>query len=138
MRKSQVEKKIWDIGHSTLSWSSFLNLLKEHEIECLVDIRRFPASRKFPHFCQKEIKGNLEKAGLEYVWMGETLGGFRRGGYEAWMKTMEFLRGLEKLEALARIKRVAVMCAERYFGRCHRRFLLQALQKRGWEIQHII
>jgi len=138
LRQGLVEKKIWDIGHSTRSWNLFLNLLKEHEIECLVDIRRFPASRKFPHFGQKEIKENLEKAGLEYVWLGETLGGFRREGYEAWMKTPEFLLGLEKLEALARIKRVAVMCAERYFDRCHRRFLLQALQNRGWEIQHII
>lgn len=132
-----MTKKIWDIGHSTLTWDSFLNQLKKNEIECLVDIRRFPTSRKSPHFSQKEMKGNLEKNGIEYVWLGEKLGGFRQGGYQAWMKTADFKQGLDELENMAQKKRVAVMCAERYFGRCHRRFLLEVLVARGWEINHL-
>lgn len=102
-----------------------------------MDIRRFPTSRKSPHFSQKEMKGNLEKNGIEYVWLGEKLGGFRQGGYQAWMKTADFKQGLDELENMAQKKRVAVMCAERYFGRCHRRFLLEVLVARGWEINHL-
>lgn len=130
-------KKIWEIGHSTLSWDYFLNQLKKNEIECLVDIRRFPASRQSPHFGQKELKENLEKNGIEYVWLGEKLGGWRPGGYQAWMKTADFSQGLNELENISQKKRVAVMCAERYFGRCHRRFLLEVLADRSWVIEHI-
>ncbi len=103
-----------------------------------MDIRRFPSSRKFPHFNQKEMKENLGKNGIEYIWLGEKLGGFRQGGYPAWMKTLEFNQGLKEIEDISQKKKVAIMCAERYFGRCHRRFLLEALASRGWQIEHII
>ncbi|MCX7973434.1 MAG: DUF488 domain-containing protein [Candidatus Aminicenantes bacterium] len=132
------QKKIWEVGHSTLSWTAFLDLLKINEIECLIDIRRFPYSRLSPHFCQENLRSNLEKSGIEYIWMGENLGGFRQGGYESWMKTPAFNHGLKELEIKAQKKRTAIMCAEKYFGRCHRRFLIQVLAERGWKIHHLV
>lgn len=132
-----MNKKIWDIGHSNLDWADFLRKLQENKIECLIDIRRFPVSRLSPHFCRPWLQQHLENLGIEYLWMGESLGGFRQGGYQAWMMTVQFKEGFEKLEAIAREKRVAIMCAEKYFGRCHRRWLLQALAEKGWEINHL-
>lgn len=132
-----MDKKIWDIGHSNLAWADFLHKLQENKIECLIDIRRFPVSRLSPHFCRECLQANLEKSGIEYLWLGESLGGFRKQGYKAWMTTAQFREGLEKLEAIAREKRVAIMCAEKYFGRCHRRWLLQALAEKGWQIDHL-
>lgn len=131
-------KEIWDVGHSTLSFSAFGELLQKHRIECLADVRRFPTSRKSPHFCQEELRTKLSLLGIDYCWFGPSLGGYRRGGYESWMGSPEFEQGLEALEKLATQKRVAVMCAEKYFGRCHRRFILDLLANRGWKVNHII
>ncbi len=135
--KLPAAQEIWDIGHSTLSLSSFLALLHQNNIELLVDVRRFPTSQKSPHFRQQDLAEALRKEGINYVWMGETLGGFRPGGYESWMKTKEFSQGLEELKKLAQEKRVAVMCAEKYFGRCHRRYLLKLLAEQNWSVHHL-
>jgi len=131
-------QEIWDVGHSTLTADSFWQLLKKNKIDCLVDIRRFPTSKKSPHFCQDQLKMTAISQGIEYVWLGSSLGGFRKEGYEAWMKTPEFSQGLRELESLAQQRRVALMCAEKYFGRCHRRFVLKLLSARGWTVHHIL
>src|SRR5437870_3047811 len=68
---------IFTIGHSTHSLDRFLALLAQHGIEMLVDVRRFPGSRKFPHFNQAPLAAALQEAGIEYHWL-EDLGG-RRG-----------------------------------------------------------
>jgi len=75
------------------------------------------------------------------VWLGEELGGYREGGYLSYMRTEEFLRGLEKLMRIIELVRrgyVAIMCMERFWFRCHRRFIANALAERGYEVIHII
>lgn len=118
-------------------------LLKSRGITCVVDVRRFPASRRHPHFAAAALRSWLEAAGIAYVEMGDTLGGFRTGGYEAWMNSPEFGAGLQRLEELAReaLRQgglVAFMCSERLPWRCHRRFIGRALAERGWQVVHII
>jgi uncharacterized protein (DUF488 family) len=129
--------RIWDIGHSNRNLDEFLNLLKKNNIELLIDIRRFPSSQKFPHFNKDNLKIKLEKFKIRYLWLGEQLGGFRKGGYEKWLESNEFKEGLNTLKENARKVRTAIMCAEGYFMRCHRRYIIFLLEKEGWEIIHI-
>lgn len=129
---------IWDVGHSNQTQENFLNQLKTFRIECVIDIRRFPSSKKFPHFERHHLQKSLESTQIEYVWLGEKLGGFRKGGYEEWMKTEVFAEGLRELEKRAAVKKTAFMCAELYSHRCHRRFIIELLEKRGWKVIHII
>lgn len=128
---------IFDIGHSTRSKESFLAILKKNSIELIADVRRFPRSRKFPHFNMDAMKEYLSNEGVEYIWMGEKLGGFRKGGYEEWTKTETFLQGIEELEKLASKKRTAILCAEGFYLRCHRRFILEKMAKSGWQVKHL-
>jgi uncharacterized protein (DUF488 family) len=128
---------VYDIGHSTRSKEMFLLILKRHSIEIVVDVRRFPRSKKFPHFNLETMKEYLSKEGIEYLWMGEKLGGFRKGGYEEWSKTETFAQGIEELENLAMKKRTVILCAEGFYLRCHRRFILEKLTKSGWEVKHL-
>ena len=72
-----------------------------------------------------------------FIW-GEKLGGFRRGGYQDFTATSEFRSGLYKLEEIARERSTAIICAERFPWRCHRRFIALELEKRGWRVSHII
>jgi len=127
----------WTIGHSNRSIEKFLALLSEHNIEVLVDIRSFPTS-KVEHFKREEMERWLPEHGIEYVWLGKELGGYRRGGYEAHMKTELFKEGVEKLLDLAKKRRVCIMCMEKNPKYCHRRFLTAYLERKGVEVVHTL
>jgi uncharacterized protein (DUF488 family) len=143
---------IWTIGHSTRTLDEFLDLLTVNTIEALADVRRFPASRKYPHFNQDALRNSLPGIGLEYVPLPE-LGGRRRPhpnshntvwrnesfrGYADYMETQGFHAGIERLLELARRKRTAVMCAEALWWRCHRSLIADYLKAAGVCVRHII
>ena len=131
------DKLIYTLGTSTRSSEEFIKILTSHGVEVVVDVRRFPSSR-FEHFCQEKLAGLLSEAGINYVYLGKKLGGYRRGGYQNFTTTSEFQMGLKKLEEIAQNKRTAIICAERLPWRCHRRFIALELEKRGWQVNHII
>jgi len=128
---------VWTIGHSTLEWDSFIALLHAYGIQCLVDVRSFPRSRKNPQFNREDLDAALPATGIRYVWMGREIGGFRDGGYEAYTLTSAFAEGIAALERLAAEAPTAFMCAEKLFFRCHRRFISDELVRRGWAVVHI-
>ena len=137
LSQDQPARTVFTIGHSTRSMREFLNALKAHGIERLIDIRHFPVSRFNPQFNQAPLKAALEAAGIDYIWLPE-LGGYRKGGYLEHMKTEEFQRGLEKLQAYALQKRTAYMCAEVKWFKCHRRHVSDRLEEQAWQVIHII
>jgi uncharacterized protein (DUF488 family) len=144
---------LFTIGHSTHPLDRFLALLAQHEIEALVDIRRFPGSRKHPHFNRDHLAAALPKSGVDYHWL-EALGGRRHKrrdtspnlglendgfrNYADYMLTSEFQDGVTKLLEVARRKRTALMCAEGVFWRCHRRLVSDFLAANGVTVQHIL
>ena len=128
--------EVFTIGHSNRSLQDFLAVLLHHRIERLVDIRHFPGSRHNPQFNRETLAEELVRQGIEYIWL-ERLGGYRTGGYAAYMHSAEFASGIETLEALAREKRTACMCAEVKWFKCHRRHVSDVLAARGWEVLHI-
>jgi len=130
-------RRIFTIGHSNRSADEFVKLLKEFGIRAVIDVRRFPTS-KHEHFKRERLQEILCEHGIKYFYLGDKLGGFRSGGYRSFMKTEEFLSGLEELERIAKKEVAAIMCAERFPWRCHRRFISMALEERGWEVLHII
>jgi len=133
----QEKLQIWTIGHSNRSLETFLNLLNEHEIQVLADVRRFPTS-KLEHFKREALEKWLPKQGIEYVWLGEELGGYRRGGYKKHMRTKLFREGIKKLLEIAKTKRTCIMCMEVNPKYCHRRFISAHLERKGVRVIHII
>lgn len=130
---------VYTIGHSNRELGEFLRLLRDYSIRMVVDVRRFPTSRRFPHFNREILAEALAREGISYVWLGDLLGGFRKGGYERYMETADFERGLARLlEVLGREKGVAIMCRERLWFKCHRRFIADRLVERGYRVVHII
>ena len=132
-----MSRLVWTIGHSNREWEAFLAVLQHYGVQRLVDVRSHPRSR-FLHFKREALTHLLPEAGVEYVWMGDTLGGLRPGGYGAWMRSEAFGRGLAELERLAAERPTAFMCAERDPRQCHRRYIALALLDQGWEVQHLI
>lgn len=128
---------IYSIGSSLRTQEEFINLLCHYQIKVVADVRRFPTS-KLNHFKKEEIKELLQDNSISYCYLGEELGGYRKGGYEAYTASTNFLVGLEKLEVIAHQYTTAFMCAELLPWRCHRRFIGNCLDKRGWRVIHII
>ena len=126
-------------------------LARRYGVELVVDVRRYPRSRRVPHFNSEELERSLPAAGIDYLHM-PALGGRRKPrpgspnagwqheqfrGYADHMETQEFQAALGRLEALARSRPTAVMCAEASWWRCHRRLIADALLARGWRVLHI-
>ena len=128
--------KVYTIGYAEREISDFINILKEHNVTVLVDIRRFPKS-KYPAFEKENLKSILEKNGLKYVFLGESLGGFVKGGYEKYMKTQKFRDGFKVLLDLIEKETVMLMCREKKSKYCHRRFIANLLEKLGVKVIHL-
>ena len=128
---------IWTIGHSNRSINVFLDLLRENEIQVLVDVRSFPTS-KIEHFKREQMEKWLPEHGIEYVWLGKELGGYRKGGYKRHMRTKLFREGIKKLLEIASQKRTCIMCMEPNPKYCHRRFIAAHLERKGVKVTHII
>ena len=145
--------RVWTIGHSNHSLEQFVDLLVNHAIEILVDIRRFPGSRKFPHFRQESLSESLKQIGIEYHWL-QGLGGRRgvsnpsTGNNDAWqnnsfrnyadyMQTEEFRAAFQELQRLAGDGRTTIMCSESVYWRCHRRLVSDFVTASGGDAEHI-
>lgn len=113
-------------------------LLAEPGVTQPADVRRYPRSRRNPQFNGESLARELPHLGVAYVWLGEDLGGFRPGGYEAWMSSQAFARGLAQVEERAAEATTAIMCAETVWFRCHRRFIARELVARGHRVTHIV
>ncbi len=142
---------VWTIGHSNRSSEEFIDVLHAHEIDLVVDVRRFPGSRRLPHFGAAILEGRLEEAGISYRSLpslggrrsprpdspntGWRVEGFR--GYADHIDTEEFAEGLFELMLLAGGLRTTVMCAEVLWWQCHRRLIADVLTALDWKVVHI-
>jgi uncharacterized protein (DUF488 family) len=143
---------VYTVGHSTLELDAFLDLLRAHGIEGVADVRRYPASRRHPHFGREALAASLARAGMRYTWL-PGLGGRRHGRRDsphvAWtnpsfrayadhLETPEFAAALGELRELASRSPTAVLCAEAVPWRCHRQLIADALVVRGIEVRHVV
>jgi len=129
--------KIYTLGTSNRTIEDFLEILKEYEITTVIDVRRFPTS-KFLHFKKGNLQKYLKENKISYIYLGNELGGYRKNGYEKYMKTEEFKKGLRKIIELSEKGNVAIVCCEKFFWKCHRRFIAEELKKEGKKVIHII
>jgi uncharacterized protein (DUF488 family) len=141
------------IGHSTRTAEAFVELLREHGIALLADVRRYPASRRHPHFTGDALAATLADAGIDYRHLPVLGGrrasegttslnaGWRNASFRAYADhalSPEFQEALEGLVAESAARPVAVMCAEAVPWRCHRWIISDHLVARGIAVRHII
>lgn len=143
---------IYTIGHSTRDIAEFVGLLTAHGVRQVVDVRRYPASRRYPQFAGPALAAALAAAGIGYAHAPDLGGrrtprkdsangawksaGFR--GYADYMETAAFQAALAGLVETAHGRPTAVMCAEAVPWRCHRQLIADALVARGEAVAHIL
>lgn len=147
-----IQKSIWTIGHSTHTLDELIAMLQSFQIDLLIDIRRFPGSRRFPYFYKEALEFSLPKNDIKYVHLPK-LGGRRKPlsnshnsgwrvaafrGYADYMETDDFVQAIKKLESFAIKKRSAIMCSEAVWWSCHRALVSDYLKFNGWLVMHIM
>ena len=128
-----VQRKIFTVGYGGRTSDEFIVLLKRYGIETLVDVRSQPYSKFNPDFTRSLLSKTLARTGQDYVFMGDSLGGrpddescFVAGKLDA-ARCEErdwYQRGIRDLKALARERRVAIMCSEKDPANCHRSYVV--------------
>ncbi len=147
-----MSEVIYTVGHSTHPIEEFIRMLKAYRIDEVVDVRTIPGSRYNPQFNEENLREELGKHGIGYVWM-KALGGLRHTtkasvnaawknssfrGYADYMQTPGFARAISELIGLGKEKRIAIMCAEVVPWRCHRSLIGDALLARNVEVIDIL
>ena len=140
------------VGHSNRGLDELIALARDHGVERIVDVRRFPGSRRNPQFGRETLAEALVAAGIEYGWCPQ-LGGRRSrpkgappsawqvagfAAYADYMQTAEFGRAIADLLATAQRQSTAVMCAEAVPYRCHRRLISDWVVLHGGSVLHIL
>ena len=140
-------------GHGTASAERMAELLRSASVTALVDVRIAPGSRRSPHVARAELERWLPGDGISYRWE-KRLGGFRRPapdspdvawreaafrGYAGHMREADFLAAIDEVLAQAAAERLAVMCSESLWWRCHRRLIADFAEvARGVPVQHLM
>jgi uncharacterized protein (DUF488 family) len=146
------QRSIWTIGHSTRTFKELIDILRSFHIECLADIRSFPGSRRYPHFNKEALEVLLPENNIKYIHLLD-LGGRRKvmpdsvntgwyneafRGYADYMQTSSFQEAVQELELLGSAERIAYMCSEALWWRCHRSLVSDCLKLHGWKVFHIM
>ena len=144
--------RLWTIGHSTRSLDELVTLLQRQQVTHIADVRRFPASRRYPHFSREVLAADLTTRGIGYS-HHPLLGGRRKPlpnsphggwrsaafrGYADHMDTPEFRFALAELVLTAAGSATAILCAEAVPWRCHRSLIADALVAGGAVVEHIL
>lgn len=154
MISNSVRKpRVFTVGHSDRTIEQFLRIIEKSSIRLVVDVRANPASARFPHFERAALALELDRRRISYRWF-RGLGGKQKEtplaaqhtalreqsdrNYAAAMNTPEFETRLEELYGLLASTVAVILCAERDFERCHRRFLSDKIVLMGAEVVHII
>jgi uncharacterized protein (DUF488 family) len=144
---------LWTVGHSNIALDAFIGLLTPYQIQALADVRRFPGSRRWPHFNADALAEGLAQHGIEYRHF-QKLGGRRSkrapnspngawrveafNAYADYLQSPEFHASFAELMGLAEEKRTAIMCSEALPWRCHRRIIADQFIADGWKVLDII
>jgi len=145
---------VFTIGHSTREIGDFIGLLRAAGVAAIADVRRFPRSRRYPQFNDRDLAESLERAGILYrhfpalggrreprpdgksphnLWREE---GFRN--YADYAETPSFAAAFKELRGFARKQPTAILCAEAQWRECHRRIIADYLLAAGESVEHIM
>ena len=128
-----MKTMIYTIGHSNYTHEEFVEILRFHSIDTVIDIRGVPYSRHAPQFNKKNVKCMLNDSGIQYYWAGDTLGGLEE------VSSSDREKGLRLILEHSKSKQVVIMCSERDFHRCHRHHIIaRILFRMGESVIHII
>lgn len=150
-----MSEPVFTIGHSTRTFAEFADLLRDSDVQLIVDVRKLPGSTRYPQFDQDTLTASLADAGIGYQYAPGLTGRravskevpFEVNGwwtnrsfhnYADYALSDDFRHALAELREWGRASRIAVMCSEAVWWRCHRRIIADHLLSRNEAVCHIV
>ena len=144
--------KLLTVGHSNRPIDAFTAMLSDAGVRRLVDVRAHPRSRRWPQYDGEALARSLAAHGVEFVWRGDALGGFRqpsadspnvalRGAFRGFadhMASPQFAAAIDLLVSEAAQTPLVIMCAEKLPSDCHRSLIADYVLARGVDVVHLI
>jgi uncharacterized protein (DUF488 family) len=130
-------KKVYSLGHSNIDLNEFIKILKNLQIQHILDIRSVPKSSYVPHFDKEILEEELKNNKIEYTYCGLTIGGRQGIDFTEYIKTAQYQEAIKLLERIIDRKICAIMCSEKDFRHCHRRYVSDSLIRDGYEVIQI-
>ena len=144
---------LYSVGHGNRSGAEFVKLLRTHGIRSLIDVRAYPSSRRHPQFSRANLEPVLKESAITYLWLGDTLGGFRKAddasihvaltssamrAYADHMNSEMFRTGVARLLVQAQQTPTIMMCAERLPQQCHRALISDYVTAHAATVLHLL
>ena len=138
------------MGHGARPVEELLEVLGEAGVRTIVDVRRFPSSRRHPQFNQPALAASLESAGIGYrhaVELGGRLSGepgeerfrcIQVAAFRSYAARMATPAWQKALAAALTEPEPCFLCAETLWWRCHRRLIAELLHARGHDVVHLL
>jgi uncharacterized protein (DUF488 family) len=135
--ENMKNKIVYSLGHSNVDIKEFLNTLKKFHIQHILDIRSVPKSAYVPHFDKENLEDELTENKIGYTYCGLTVGGRQKIDFLEYSKSSQYHEALKQMERIIDRKNCAIMCSEKDFRHCHRRFVSDSLIRDGYEVIQI-
>lgn len=133
MSTPEPKPLIWTVGHGLAKPELIRSILEPAGIRAVIDVRSIPYSRRNLPFSKGKIKQLVNSWGLEYLWLGENLGGLDQH------VSQYFEDACDQVALLARHKRTVLLCSESGWKGCHRDYMLAGpFQDRGFDVVHLL
>jgi uncharacterized protein (DUF488 family) len=155
---SSNKRVVFTLGYGGREPREFISLIRSFKIGLVIDVRRWPSSKALKFYEKDNLKSVLRSIGVNYVWLGEKLGGYRRFGvdidddgtarcfrskgfsaYAQYMLRSPLAReGLARVESETLGRKTIILCKEVRPWACHRKLISDWLVYRGFRVVHII
>lgn len=129
--------RVFTIGTDHRKQFDFTRILWKFGIQVVFDVRRMPEAQE-EHFRRDGLQSTCAAQGMDYIYLGNELGGPIREDLRSWISGDEFKRGLSIIRNKAAKRVCCILCAERLPEHCHRRHIAELLTKDGIEVVHIL
>ncbi|MEO0082406.1 MAG: DUF488 domain-containing protein [candidate division WOR-3 bacterium] len=129
--------RIFTLGTDHRPEYDFARILVKHGIQVVCDLRRSPDARE-EYFRRDGLQALCAAHGIDYVFLGNELGGPQDGDLAAWAKTEKFKRWVDIIRRKLEQRVCCLLCAERSPERCHRRTITDELARQGIEVVHLL
>lgn len=130
-------KIVYSLGHSNADINKFIKTIKNLHIQHILDIRSVPKSLYVPHFDKERLEKELVENDIGYTFCGITAGGRQSIDFIEYSKSSQYHEAIKQIERIIDRKICAIMCSEKNFRNCHRKYVSDSLIRDGYEVIQI-
>lgn len=130
-------KTVYSLGHSNIDSNQFINILKDLEVKYLMDVRSNPNSCYIKDYDKDKFEKILARNKIRYTYCGYKVGGRQKIDFKKYVNTHEYNSAIKSITRIIDRGKSAIMCSEKDYKNCHRKYVSQTLLNNGYTVIQI-